>query len=104
MLYPIELLGHSCQHQNGCQRDGVHVNGTGHFCHVVFGCHGCGPYPFKTWGLTAIMHFALHLKAIIAKRMQARCRHALKLLIYKDFYPIRSWHAVCTTLSSKDPS
>jgi len=48
----------------------VHVNGTGHFCHVVFGLHACGPNPYKQSVSGLIMHFALPQKAIIAKRMQ----------------------------------
>lgn len=87
MLYPIELLGHNGQHQNGRQRDGVHVNGTGRFCHVVFGLQGCGPFPFKQGVLRVIMHFALPQKAIIAKRMQCPANRPINSLIYIDFYP-----------------
>jgi hypothetical protein len=82
----------------------VHVNGTGQFCHVVFGLHGCGPNPFKAWALRAIMHFALPQKAIIAKRMHRAGQSIFKPLIYKDFKGQKSWHADCNTLSSEDPS
>ena len=76
-----------CQHQNGRQRDGVHVNGTGRFCHVVFGLQGCGPFPFKQGVLRVIMHFALPQKAIIAKRMQCPANRPINSLIYMDIYP-----------------
>ncbi len=86
MLYPIELLGPSCRDHRGRRRDGVHLNGTGHFCHVVFGLQACGPNLFKQSVLRAIMHFALLRKATIAKRMLRRTLMIHNQLIYKGFF------------------
>lgn len=85
MLYPIELLRHSASTPIGASEDGVHVNGTWALCHVVFGLHGCGPYPFILQGMCTTMHFAMHHMATIAKRMLRDHSIKFKTLIYKDF-------------------
>ncbi len=84
MLYPIELLRQRASTLIGASEDGVHVNGTWTLCHVVFGLHGCGPYPFILPGIGMTMHFAMHHIATIAKRMLYDHSNNFKLLIYKD--------------------
>jgi hypothetical protein len=72
------------EHRKGTSKDGLHVNGTAGFCHVVLGFLSRSTAPTRRFWTTppfVIMQIALLQKAIIANCKTSARQNKCKALI-----------------------